>query len=239
MSLNLFDPQVSIAADFGAGSGRWSVRMLDFFSKIYVIEPSIGAIEVLNQRFKNNEKIVILKETISLNSVPDQSLDLAFSIGVLHHIQDTPSAIKQISSKIKSGGYFLCYLYYKLDEKPIVYRLLFFSSNLLRMLISKLPYNLKKLICSFLAAVIYLPLARTSKLLKFFGFKVSNFPLHHYSDLSFEMMANDSLDRFGTRLERRFNKSEIIEMLSKANFDLDTIKFSDEEPFWTFSVMKL
>ncbi len=53
------------------------------------------------------------------------------------------------------------------------------------------------------------------------------------------MLANDALDRFGTRLEQRFNKEEIAEMLSRAGFDLSTLKFSEVEPFWTFSVSKL
>ena len=53
------------------------------------------------------------------------------------------------------------------------------------------------------------------------------------------MLQNDALDRFGTRLEQRFSKKEIIEMLDKAGFDLSTLKFSDLEPFWTFSVKKL
>jgi len=53
------------------------------------------------------------------------------------------------------------------------------------------------------------------------------------------MLQNDALDRFGTRLEQRFSKEEITEMLGNAGFDLSTLRFSDVEPFWTFSVKKL
>ena len=53
------------------------------------------------------------------------------------------------------------------------------------------------------------------------------------------MLQNDALDRFGTRLEQRFSKKEITEMVGKAGFDLNTLKISDVEPFWTFSVKKL
>jgi hypothetical protein len=53
------------------------------------------------------------------------------------------------------------------------------------------------------------------------------------------MLANDALDRFGTSLEQRFSKAEITEMLASANFNLSTLKFSEFEPFWTFSVRKL
>ena len=53
------------------------------------------------------------------------------------------------------------------------------------------------------------------------------------------MLANDALDRFGTSLEQRFSKAEIIEMLRAADFDLTTLRFSELEPFWTFSIKKL
>lgn len=238
LDLNIFDKTTAIAADFGAGSGRWCARMSKYFSKIYAIEPSDGANKVLQKRFANDPNIEILKETVESNSLPLESLDLAFSLGVLHHIPDTSLAIKQISERIKPGGYFLCYLYYKLDDKPQFYRFIFNLVNILRFGISKMPFVLKKYICNFLAIMIYYPLAKTSKYLIKIGVSVSNIPLHHYADMSFEMMANDALDRFGTKLEQRFNKEEIIQMLREANFNLDTLKFSDNEPFWTFAVIK-
>jgi hypothetical protein len=40
--------------------------------------------------------------------------------------------------------------------------------------------------------------------------------------MPFVMLENDALDRFGTRLEQRFNKEEIIEMLIDADFDIST-----------------
>ena len=161
------------------------------------------------------------------------------SLGVLHHIPDTGLAIKDVASKIKGGGEFLCYLYYKLDTKPLYYRALFWASNSLRWVISRLPYLMRRLVAKIIAGVIYLPLARTSKLLGSRGKDVSNFPLHHYANMPFVMLQNDALDRFGTRLEQRFSKKEITEMLGKAGFDLSTLKFSEVEPFWTFSVKKL
>jgi hypothetical protein len=56
--------------------------------------------------------------------------------------------------------------------------------------------------------------------------------------MPFVMLANDALDRFGTSLEQRFNKTEIVEMLAEADFDLSTLVFSEKEPFWTFAVQK-
>ena len=238
IDLTQFNSKSSVAADFGAGSGRWASRLLPHFSLVYALEPSDGANKVLKNKFSKEARMTILQETVGANSIPTGSLDLAMSLGVLHHIPDTALAIKDVSSKIKTGGIFLCYLYYKLDNKPLYYRGLFWTSNSLRWAISRLPYVLRKSIARVIAALIYLPLARAAKLLSRAGKNVSNFPLHHYANMPFVMLQNDALDRFGTRLEQRFSKKEITEMLANAGFDLTTLKFSDVEPFWTFSVKK-
>ena len=238
IELSEFNRLTSKAADFGAGSGRWTSRLLPYFSEVYALEPSNGANKVLREKFDNEPRIKILHETVGLNSIPDESLDLAMSLGVLHHIPDTGLAIKDVAIKIKSGGVFLCYLYYRLDNKPFIYRALFWASNLLRLFISRLPYGLRRATAQIIATVIYLPLARSAKLLKKMGKNVSNFPLHHYANMPFIMLQNDALDRFGTSLEQRFSKVEIIEMLRAGNFDLSSVKFSSSEPFWTFSARK-
>ena len=239
IDLTQFNSKSSVAADFGAGSGRWASRLLPHFSLVYALEPSDGANKVLKNKFSKESHMTILQETVGANSIPAGSLDLAMSLGVLHHIPDTGLAIRDVASKIKSGGSFLCYLYYKLENKPVFYRGLFWASNSLRWVISRLPYAMRRLIAKIIAGAIYLPLARTSMLLGNKGKDVSNFPLHHYANMPFVMLQNDALDRFGTRLEQRFSKKEITEMLGKAGFDLSTLKFSDVEPFWTFSVKKL
>jgi SAM-dependent methyltransferase len=238
LDLNQFDPKKSIAGDFGAGSGRWAERLTPFFSQIYALEPSDGASKVLKNKFSGEAKIVVLQETVGANSIPLESLDLAMSLGVLHHIPDTGLAIKEVARRIKPGGVFLCYLYYNLENKPGFYKLIFKAVNIVRKIISMLPQKSKQIIASVIAAVVYLPVARFSKLLSRFQINTSNIPLHHYADMPYVMLANDALDRFGTTLEQRFSKADITEMLRGADFDISTLKFSELEPFWTFTVIK-
>ena len=134
--------------------------------------------------------------------------------------------------------YFLCYLYYALENKPPVYRLIWKASNTVRVGISKLPYRPRRIVCEIIAATAYLPLARLSKVATKFGMSSANIPLHHYQDMSFYVMRNDAYDRFGTSLEQRFTKKQISEMVSEVGFDIATLEFSAVEPFWTFAVCK-
>ena len=66
--------------------------------------------------------------------------------------------------------------------------------------------------------------------MKKFNLKISSIPLYYYHDKPFYVMKNDSLDRFGTTLEKRFSQKEIREMMVKAG--LKKIKFSKNEPYW-------
>lgn len=225
-------------ADFGAGSGRWAHFLLEYASQLWLIEPGQESFAVLQQRFVNNAKVHLLNETVSKNAVVANSLDLAVSLGVLHHLPDTKLGIRDISTKIKPGGYFLCYLYYALENKPLVYRTIWNISNSFRKTISKLPYGPRRVVCEIIAGLAYFPLAKLSKLVEKVGLSSKNVPLHHYKDMSFYVMRNDAYDRFGTSLEQRFTKAQITQMLENSDFDLATLRFSDSEPFWTFSIQK-
>ena len=54
--------------------------------------------------------------------------------------------------------------------------------------------------------------------------------MSQYKDLSLYVMRTDALDRFGTRVEKRFSKQQIQKMLEDCNFE--DIKFSDNAPYW-------
>lgn len=227
-----------VIADFGAGSGRWAHFLLEHASQLWLVEPGKESFEILRQRFGKNDKVHLLNETVSENRVPDDSLNLAVSLGVLHHLPDTGLGIQDIFKKIKPGGYFLCYLYYALENKPFMYRFIWSVTNRFRIGISRLPYRLRRIVCEIIAALVYWPLARLSKIAEKIGLNSANIPLHHYKDMNFYVMRNDAYDRFGTSLEQRFTKKEISEMVDKAGFDVGSLKFSDAEPFWTFVVRK-
>jgi hypothetical protein len=60
IELSEFNRLTSKAADFGAGSGRWTSRLLPYFSEVYALEPSDGANKVLREKFNAEPRIKIL-----------------------------------------------------------------------------------------------------------------------------------------------------------------------------------
>jgi hypothetical protein len=125
-----------------------------------------------------------------------------------------------------------------MENKSNLYRFIWKITNTARLIISSLPKPIKVSLSEIMALLIYWPLARLSRVLSALKIPSAGIPLHHYENLSFHVMRNDALDRFGTSLENRFSRAEIIEMLNSAGFEESSICFSDAEPFWTFSARK-
>jgi len=98
-------------------------------------------------------------------------------------------------------------------------------------LISLSPKPIKKASCFLIAATIYYPLSRFAFLMEKCGYDINNFLLSDYRRKPFYQMRNDALDRFGTRLEQRFSRSQIESMLESSGFR--DVSFSEEMPYWT------
>jgi len=195
------------------------------------VDPS-KAIEAASNLLADCSNVRLSRAAVNHLPFADSSFDFVFSLGVLHHVPDTQLAMEQCVEKLKSGGYFLVYLYYKLDNKGFLFKTVFHLSDRIRRGISKLPDTIKNFTCDVIAITIYLPLVFIGNCLKFLGFKdqAKKIPLHFYTDKSFNVIRNDSRDRFGTPLEQRFTMHEIELMMAKAG--LTDITFSNNEPYW-------
>ena len=220
-----------VGADIGCGSGRWAKFVAPKVKKLYLIDPSIDAINVAQKKLLKFNNLEFLIASADSFIVDDELLDFAYSLGVLHHIPNTSQSFQSISKKLKKGAPLLVYLYYSLDNKPTFHRFLWGFSNLIRIFVSSLPSRWKYYISQVIAIFIYWPIARLGHLLVKLGIDVSNvWPLIYYSNKSFYFMKNDALDRFGTRLEHRFSKNEIKSLFIDNGFK--DVVFSEREPYW-------
>ena len=222
-------PKNAEGFDLGCGSGRWAKLLAPRVGKLHCIDPSI-AIEVARRNLQGMSNCEFHHAGVDEIPLPDLSMDFGYSLGVLHHIPDTQNALASCVAKLKPGAPFLLYLYYKFDNRPAWFRLLWQMSELIRALVSRLPYGLRYAMSQIIAALIYWPLARFAGLAELIGFDVKNFPLAPYRHLGFYVMRTDALDRFGTRLEQRFSRVEIQQMMESVG--LERIVFSESIPFW-------
>jgi hypothetical protein len=158
------------------------------------------------------------------------SADFGYSLGVLHHTPDPARALRDCVQCIKIGAPFLVYLYYAFDNRPRWFRTLWRATDVARNGISRLPFRARYWISQVIAALVYWPLARLGRLVERRGINANHLPLSYYRRRPFYMMRNDALDRFGTRLEQRFTRSEVEEMMRHAG--LRDVRFREAPPFW-------
>ena len=223
-------PKNANGFDMGCGSGRWAELVAPKIGRLTCIDASEEALTVAKRNLKYLNNIDFLQATVSEHPLKHNSQDFGYSLGVLHHIPNTAQALKDCVKILKPGAPFLLYLYYKFDNRPIWYPIIWRISDIVRRLISILPSSLKSFITNTIAITIYFPLARLAFLGEKIGLNVNNWLLASYRKTSFFTMRTDSRDRFGTPLEQRFTRSEISSMMQEAG--LDEINFSNHSPFW-------
>ena len=222
-------PPDAVGFDLGCGSGRWAKLVAPKVGRLHLIEPS-DAIEVARRSLSRSSNCEFHRAGVDEIPLENESCDFGYSLGVLHHIPDTEAGLRSCVQKLKPGAPFLLYLYYRFDNRPAWFRFVWRISDAGRRLVSRLPHRARFATSQLIAALVYLPLARTAQLLDRLKVNVDSFPLSQYRNTSFYTMRTDALDRFGTRLEKRFTKEEMRLLMEKAG--LERIAFSDRS-FWT------
>tara|TARA_B100000586_G_C20047525_1_gene400512 strand:- start:264 stop:1091 length:828 start_codon:yes stop_codon:yes gene_type:complete len=216
--------------DMGCGSGRWAKFVANKVHLLNCIDPSEKALNVAKQNLSNFSNIRYFNASVNDNILKENSQDFGYCLGVLHHIPDTLEGIKACAKLLKKNAPFLLYLYYNFENRSFFFKLIWRLSDFIRKIISSLSPKTKIFLTSIIAYLIYYPLARFAFISEKLGIDVSNLPLSDYRNKSFYFMKTDALDRFGTRLEKRFSKDKIKRMLQEAGFR--DIRFSKNMPFW-------
>lgn len=223
-------PKNAVGFDMGAGTGRWAQLVAPKVGFLHVIDASADALNIARKNLIRFENITFHHASTETVNLPAYSCDFGYSLGVLHHIPDTQSAMTDCVRLLKPGAPFLVYLYYRFDNRPAWFKAIWQVSDLLRRVIYRLPAGPKSAVTDLLALLVYWPLSRLANMLEVMSVNPSWLPLSHYRHSSLTTLRTDSRDRFGTPLEQRFTKIEILEMMNKAG--LDDIVFSEHEPFW-------
>jgi len=226
----------SIGADVGCGSGRWASLVAPKVGHLHLVDPSEQALEVAKENLQGFNNTSFHVKSVHELPFENNSLDFAYCLGVLHHIPDTVAGINSIADALKPGAPFLVYLYYAFDNRPLWFKILWKISDVIRTVISSLPSKFKHLACELIALVVYLPLTRFGRLLRRFRILPRAWPLSYYLDNSYYVLRTDALDRFGTKLEKRFTKDRIRGMLEDNNFK--DVKFSETLPHWCAVAIK-
>jgi SAM-dependent methyltransferase len=216
--------------DAGCGSGRWARFVAPRVGLLHCVDASAEALGVARRTLAGAGNCRFHLSTIDNMPLADGTADFGYSLGVLHHIPDTEAALRACVGKLKPGAPFLLYLYYAFDNRPAWFRAVWRASEIVRRTVSRAPFRVRSAVSDMLAAAVYWPLARTARIAEGLGMDVDQIPLSAYRARSFYVMRTDALDRFGTRLEKRFSREQMSEMMRGAG--LTAIRFHAGPPYW-------
>ncbi|MBZ0266513.1 class I SAM-dependent methyltransferase [bacterium] len=223
-------PTGAVGFDLGCGSGRWAKMVAPRVGTLWCIDASPVALESAKRNLYGLDNCEFAHASVDAIPLPDDSMDFGYSLGVLHHIPDTAAGLKSCVRKLKPGAPFALYIYYAFDNRPSWFRPLWQVSDLLRRMICRMPNRWRHVATDPIAVAVYWPLARTAAWLERRGLDVDAFPLAGYRHRAFYSMRTDALDRLGTRLEQRFTREQIRQMMDDAG--LERIRFASGIPYW-------
>ena len=224
-------PKNPTGFDLGCGSGRWATRVAPRVGTLHCVDASQKALEVAQRNLADHQNCAFHHASVDATGLPEASMDFGYSLGVLHHVPDTQAAITACARLLKPGAPLQLYLYYALDNRPGWYRALWRLSDTVRRGLSRTPHRIKLAASTVIATLVYLPLARGAGWVHRTNASFAHqMPLAYYAERSFYTMRTDAYDRFGTRLEQRFTRLEIDQMMREAG--LERLRFSEGEPFW-------
>ena len=87
--------------DLGCGTGRWANLVAPKVGRLNCIDPS-EALEVAKKNLSKHNNVNFYHESVDSMTISDESQDFGYSLGVLHHIPDTQSALSTCVRKLKT-----------------------------------------------------------------------------------------------------------------------------------------
>lgn len=217
-------------ADLGCGMGRWSFFMAPRCREIVLVDFS-EAIFVARDTLRDSPNALFFMGDVTELPFRDDFADLAFSLGVLHHLPIP--ALDAVRKLRRASARLVVYLYYALDNRPAHYRVILRGVDGVRSRLSRVRGARSRAAITWaLALGVYRPLVGLGHLLRPFG--AQRFvPLHEgYRGKSLKLIRQDAYDRFFTRIEQRVSRAQ-IETLADS---FSVVRVAQTFPFWHFVV---
>lgn len=110
--LQTFRPYLSgYAAEFGAGIGTLSAKLLPYLSQLDVVEPSANLLPRLREAVRGGPVTVFEQHLEAyLGGCPEQSRDCLVMINVLEHVADDKAVLRACRQALRPGHHLLLFV---------------------------------------------------------------------------------------------------------------------------------
>jgi SAM-dependent methyltransferase len=218
----------ALVCDLGCGMGRWSYFLAPKCRRLVLVDFS-DAIFVARRNLSEVADPIFLMADVTRLPLADDCCDLAFSLGVLHHLP--VDALDVVRSLRRLSPQLLVYLYYALDNRPVYFRaLLRFVTAIRRRSAGIDDARARAAVTSLVTYGAYLPLVGLGRVAARLGLERFVPLAETYRGKSPSRIRQDVYDRFFTSIEQRFTRRQ-IEALQR---DFSGVEVSDVPPYWHF-----
>jgi SAM-dependent methyltransferase len=92
--------------EIGAGTGLLGLALADDVGELVLADSSEGMVAVAREKLdaRSDPRISTLRFDLLADRPPDPPFDLAISVLVLHHLEDTAAALRAILGLLRPGG---------------------------------------------------------------------------------------------------------------------------------------
>ena len=195
--------------DIGAGTGRFVNVAIDAgAAHVYAVEPS-DAFEVLRENTRVPGGRVSYLHLSGADIPPNLELDLALSIGVLHHVDDPAKVLRAAHRALKPGGRIAIWVYGR-ENNGLYLAVL----GVMRPVTRRLPHAL----LAGVVRLIDIPAAGYMKMCRTIPLPLRGYMVNVLGKMSPEKRRLVFYDQLNPELARYYRREEVEGLLSSAGF---------------------
>jgi SAM-dependent methyltransferase len=199
--------------DAGCGMGRHARQIAPFAARVIAVDFS-RAIDQAALNTADAGNVDCVQGDLLALPLADESFDFIYSLGVLHHLDDTGRALRGLVAKLRPGGRLRVYLYWKRHG---------WRGHLLRVataarrVTTRMSLPALRGCCFGLSLGLFTFVVAPYRLLTSLGVSAHrDWPLFVYTKYPFGVLYNDQFDRFSAPIEKRYDEDEVKQLLEDA-----------------------
>ena len=229
-TINDFNNQWKLQGELNSDYWASDEILVDQFSGIFSLKEienkiicDVGAgIDKITKKFKNYSNLKIIQSD-GLNFKTDEQCDIAFSLGVIHHIKNPLDILINIRKNLKKNGRIVIWVYGYENNLPyiLIYK---FLSILTKRLPDKLLYLFSNLLNALIQPYIIL--------CKFLNLPLKKYFINVFNKCGWKKRNDIIFDQLNPAYSKYYKKEEIEKVLTDAGF-VNLVSFHRHNYSWT------
>ena len=193
--------------------GRPARQFAPFAGRVVAVDFS-RAIEQAARNTAGCQNVNCIQADLLSLPLPEASFDFVYCLGVLHHLDNTETALASLVGKLRPGGRLRIYLYWKRHGWQ---GWLLSVVSATRRLTTRLPFSALRVLCWILSVGLQVGVVLPYKVASKLGVRPhQSWPLFVYSKYPFNVLYNDQFDRFSAPIEKRYDPADVRDLLHAA-----------------------